>query len=131
MIYEMTIQVRVSKFAKGQQWYTTLLKREPDFLPHEGFAEWELLPGCWLQVAEGDPSIHSGPIRLGVVDIEEERTRIQEELGVKHFDLHSREEVPVKWGTFSDPWGNQLGFFEYNSEDKKYERIRVVLGKSQ
>lgn len=39
MIYEMTIQVRVSEFAKGQQWYTTLLKREPDFLPHEGFTE--------------------------------------------------------------------------------------------
>ncbi|MCG7343170.1 VOC family protein [Sporosarcina sp. ACRSL] len=131
MIYEMTIQVRVSEFEKGQQWYTTLLKREPDFIPHEGFAEWELLPGCWLQVAEGHPSMNSGPIRLGVLDIEEERNRVQQELGVESFELHSREEVPVRWGTFADPWGNQLGFFEYKSEAEKKERIRVIVGDSQ
>ncbi|MFS0690700.1 VOC family protein [Sporosarcina sp. 179-K 8C2 HS] len=131
MIYEMTMQVRVSGFEKGQHWYTTLLKREPDFIPHEGFAEWELLPGCWLQVAEGSPSQNSGPIRLGVVDIEEERKRVKEELGVENIVLHSREEVPVNWGTFSDPWGNRLGFFEYKSEDERNERIRVILGKTQ
>lgn len=130
MIYEMTMQIRVSEFEKGQHWYTTLLKREPDFMPHEGFAEWELIPGCWLQVAEGDPSINSGPIRLGVIDIEEERSRIQEELGVENFDLHSRDEVPVKWATFSDPWGNRLGFFEYKSEEEKNERVQLILGKS-
>jgi len=131
MIYEMTIQVRVSEFEKGQHWYTTLLKREPDFIPHDGFAEWELIPGCWLQVAEGSPSLNSGPIRLGVNDIEKECKRVQEELGVENFDLHSREEVPVKWGTFSDPWGNRLGFFEYILEDEKKDRIQVVLGKEQ
>ena len=131
MFYEMTIQVRVSEFEKGQQWYTTLLKREPDFIPHEGFAEWELIPGCWLQVAEGDPAIDCGPLRLGVLDIELERNRVQNELDVENFELHSREEVPVKWGTFSDPWGNRLGFFEYKSEEEKNERLRAVLGKSQ
>ena len=131
MFYEMTIQVRVSEFEKGQHWYTTLLEREPDFIPHEGFAEWELLPGCWLQVAEGVPSEDCGPLRLGVLDIEKEHTRVQEELGVENFELHSREEVPVKWGTFTDPWGNLLGFFEYKSEDEKHERIRLVLGNSQ
>jgi hypothetical protein len=130
MIYEMTIQLRVSEFAKGQQWYTTLLKREPDFIPHEGFAEWELLPGCWLQIAKGAPSIDCGPLRLGVVDIEMERNRVQEELGVESFELHSREEVPVKWGTFSDPWGNRLGFFEYKNEEETNERVRINLGKS-
>jgi hypothetical protein len=131
MIYEMTIQVRVSEFEEGQHWYTTLLKREPDFIPHDGFAEWELIPGCWLQVAEGSPSLNSGPIRLGVNDIEKEHKRVQVELGVENFDLHSREEVPVKWGTFSDPWGNRLGFFEYIREDEKNARIQVVLGKEQ
>lgn len=131
MIYEMTIQVRVSEFEEGQHWYTILLKREPDFIPHEGFAEWELLPGCWLQVAEGEPSKNSGPIRLGVVNIEEERIRIQEELGAENFELHSRDEVPVKWATFSDPWGNRLGFFEYINADEKNERIQVVFGNSQ
>jgi len=129
MIYEMTIQVRVAEFEKGQHWYTTLLKREPDFIPHDGFAEWELIPGCWLQVAEGSPSLNSGPIRLGVNDIEKERKRIQKALGVENFDLHSREGVPVKWGTFSDPWGNQLGFFEYIREEEKNDRVQTILGK--
>ncbi|SES99091.1 hypothetical protein SAMN05216389_10479 [Oceanobacillus limi] len=97
---------------KGQKWYETLLKREPDFMPHDGFAEWELVPGSWLQVAEGKPT-EGGPIRLGVLDIETERKRVIEELQVSEFEIYTREEVPVKWGTFADPWDNRLGFFEY------------------
>lgn len=128
MIYEMTIQFRVVEFEEGQHWYTTLLKKKPDFVPHEGFAEWEIVPGCWLQVAEGNPSVASGPLRLGVLDIEKERSRIQTELGVPFFELHTREEVPVKWATFSDPWGNQLGLFEYKDEDAKVRRIRMITG---
>ncbi len=76
MIYEMTTQVRVLNFEEGKKFYQTLLNKEPDFIPHEGFAEWELIPGCWLQVAEGTPSENSGPLRLGVSSIEAERTRM-------------------------------------------------------
>lgn len=38
VINEMTVQVRVSDFTKGVEWYKTLLKKGPDFIPHEGFA---------------------------------------------------------------------------------------------
>ncbi len=31
MIYEMTVQVRVSSMEEGQKWYQTLLNKEPDF----------------------------------------------------------------------------------------------------
>ncbi|MFP7296902.1 VOC family protein [Neobacillus niacini] len=127
MIYEMTYQVRVTNFNKGLMWYKTLLNREPDFVPHEGFAEWELIPGCWLQVAEGTPANGSGPIRLGVLSIEEERNRMVEELNVdESFEIFSREEVPVKWATFTDPWGNRLGFFEYIDENEKNKRIQTL-----
>ena len=54
MIFETTIQVRVEGFEEGVKWYSNLLKRKPDFIPHEGIAEWEIISGCWLQVAEGD-----------------------------------------------------------------------------
>ncbi|WP_053365735.1 VOC family protein [Bacillus sp. FJAT-27245] len=128
MIYEMTYQVRVIDFEKGRKWYTTLLNKEPDYTPHAGFAEWELLPGCWLQVAEGTPSEGSGPLRLGVSSIEIERNRMMKELDVDSFEICSREEVPVKWATFTDPWGNRLGFFEYISEKEKNERIRTIVG---
>lgn len=116
MIYEMTYQVRVSDFSEGLKWYKTLLNKEPDLTPHEGFAEWELLPKCWLQVAKGSPAKGSGPLRLGVTSIEEARNRMIDELNIECFEIFTREEVPVKWATFTDPWGNRLGFFEYKKE---------------
>jgi hypothetical protein len=116
MIFEMTYQVRVSDFSEGLKWYKTLLDKEPDLTPHEGFAEWELVPRCWLQVAEGAPSEGSGPLRVGVKSIEEARNRMINDLNVDPFEIFSREEVPVKWATFTDPWGNRLGFFEYKKE---------------
>lgn len=128
MIFEMTAQVRVANINKGQKWYETLLNKKPDFIPHAGFAEWELIPGCWLQVAEGMPTQGNGPLRLGVTNIEAERNRIIKELNVEKFEIYSRPEVPVKWGTFSDPWGNRLGFFEYLNKNEEEKRIKTILG---
>lgn len=129
-IFEMTYQVRVTDFDEGLKWYKSLLRKEPDFTPHDGFAEWELIPGCWLQVAEGTPAEGSGPLRLGVKSIEQERLRLINELHIESFEIFARDEVPVKWATFSDPWGNRIGFFEYIEEQAMYERIKVVLGKN-
>ncbi|MGR3764357.1 VOC family protein [Rossellomorea sp. NS-SX7] len=129
MIYEMTIQVRVSNMREGQSWYETLLSREPDFVPHDGFAEWELLPGCWLQVAEGEPASGSGPIRLGVADLEAEKKRVMQLLSVEDFTIHSRKEVPVKWATFEDPWGNGIGLFQYMDQQEIQNRIVTILGR--
>lgn len=130
MIVEMTYQVRVSDFNEGLKWYKSLLKKEPDFTPHDGFAEWELLPGCWLQVAKGTPAEGSGPLRLGVKSIEDERSRLINEINIESFEIFSRDEVPVKWATLSDPWGNWIGFFEYIDQQEMYERMNVILGKN-
>lgn len=128
MVFEMTIQIRVPVMKEGEAWYTGLFQRKPDFAPHEGIAEWELFPGSWLQLAEGTPSEGSGPLRLGVKDIEAERERMMKHLNIERFEIHSREEVPVKWGTYTDPWGNQLGFFEYINKDEQAERMKTILG---
>lgn len=127
MIFEVTNQVRVANFKEGQEWYEAVLNRKPDYIPHEGFAEWELIPGCWLQVSEETPAVGNGPIRFGVKNIEAERERLIKELGIEEFEIHSRSVVPVKWGSFSDPWGNQLGFFEYQNKTKEQERIKTIL----
>ncbi|MDR4886232.1 VOC family protein [Fredinandcohnia sp. QZ13] len=131
MIYEMTIQFRVSDISKGQHWYETLLNKKPDFIPHDGFAEWELLTGCWLQIAEGIPSIGSGPLRLGIDNLEKERERLINDLKIEPFDIYSREEVPVKWATFSDPWGNKVGLFEYHNQSEMEDRKKTIVGKQQ
>ncbi|TQR19465.1 VOC family protein [Psychrobacillus vulpis] len=128
MIFEMTIQIRVTDIEEGHRWYETLLKKKPELIPHEGFVEWELLPGCWLQVAEGTPSLGSGPLRIAVKDIEAEKVRVMKELDVENFEIFSREEVSAKWGTFIDHWGNQIGFFEYLNKHEQKERIKTVLG---
>ncbi|MEK4969788.1 VOC family protein [Cytobacillus sp. FSL R7-0696] len=128
MIFEMTTQVRVANIEEGQKWYEALLNKKADFTPHEGFAEWELIPGCWLQVAEGTLSEGNGPLRLGVTNIEAERERLIEVLRIDRFEIHSRPDVPVKWGTFTDPWGNRLGFFEYLDKGEEQERIKTIKG---
>jgi hypothetical protein len=127
MIYEVTVQFRVADFERGRNWYQYLLKREPDFVAHDGFAEWELIPGSWLQVAEGASTEGNGPLRLGVTDIELERDRVVNELNVELFEVYSREGVPAKWGTFSDPWGNRIGFFEYLDAVEKEKTIQRIL----
>lgn len=86
------------------------------------------MSGCWLQLAEGTPAKASGPMRFGVTDIEGVRERLVKELGIDQFEIFSREEVPVKWGTFTDPWGNRLGFFEYVNKTEEKERIRTITG---
>ena len=115
----MTVQVRVKDFAKGLEWYKTLLQKDPDFIPHTGFAEWEIIPKCWLQVAEGNPAKDSGPLRVGISNMEAERERLVRNLGIEFFDIQSRPEVPVRWATFSDPWGNLIGLFEYIVKENK------------
>lgn len=128
MIFEITNQVRVTDFNEGRRWYETLLNKKPDFIPHDGFVEWEIIPGFWLQVAEGTPSEDSGPLRLGVTDIIAERARLVKELGIDEFEIYSREEVSAKWGTFTDSWGNRLGLYEYLDKKEENERIKSILG---
>ncbi|WP_226658089.1 VOC family protein [Pseudalkalibacillus hwajinpoensis] len=131
MVFEMTTQVRVSNMKEGSQWYEKFLNKKPDFIPHDGFAEWELLPGCWLQVAEGQVTEGNGPLRLGVTDILAERTRLMNELNIERFEIHSRSEVPVKWGTFTDPWGNRLGFFEYVNKNEEEQQLKPIIQKGE
>lgn len=90
--------------------------------------KFELVPGSWLQVAVGTPTEGSGPIHMGVMDIEAERDRMIKEFNIEPFEIYSREEVPVKRGIFTDPWGNRLGFFEYLNENEKDETIKRVHG---
>jgi len=131
MFFDMTYQVRVLDHEEGIRWYTTFFNREADFTPHEGFAEWEMLPGCWLQVAEGQPTQGSGPMRLAVVDLEDEVRRMQETLEIGNMEAFSRDEVPVKWTTFSDPWGNRIGLFEYRNKLEEQQRINELRPNKQ
>jgi catechol 2,3-dioxygenase-like lactoylglutathione lyase family enzyme len=107
----VTIQVRVPDAELGFAWYEKLLGRPPDFEADATFKEWELVELCWLQVAKGEPAVGAGPLRLGVGDVERERTYVQEQMGVEISEVERLEGVAA-WCSFSDPFGNQLGLFE-------------------
>ncbi|WP_433750460.1 VOC family protein [Falsibacillus pallidus] len=126
MIFEMTMQVKVLNIDEAIKWYEVFLSKKPEYIPHEGFAEWEILPGCWLQVAESLEFGGAGPIRFGIKDIESEKQRLMKELNITGFEIYSRPEVEVKWGTFQDPWGNEIGLFEYLDKEQEESRIKTL-----
>jgi catechol 2,3-dioxygenase-like lactoylglutathione lyase family enzyme len=111
----VTFQVRVPDFEAGLRFYAKLLGREPDLVPHGGFAEWEIVPNAWLQVGEGQPEI-GRPIRFGVEDIRNERERLASELGVEVSEIeivHVADSGAIAcWCDFEDPFGNRLGLFQ-------------------
>lgn len=109
-----TFQVRVGDFDRGRDWYERLFDREPDFVPHEGFVEWEFVPGtnCWLQVGHGDPAPGSGPVRLGTTDLDGELSRLRATLDVDPPEVHRTPDGLVRYCTFTDPFGNRVGLFE-------------------
>ena len=107
----VTIQIRVPNGPQGFAWYEELLGRPADREPSPDVRGWELVQECWLQVVEGDPAAGSGPVRLGVGDIELERRYIEEAMGVSVSEIE-RVEGEMAWCTFSDPFGNRLGLFQ-------------------
>lgn len=108
----VTFQVRIDDYEQGIRWYEKLFNRKPDFIPHEDFAEWEIVKGAWLQVAKGIPTNGNGPIRLGVSDINTERKRLINELEMQIEEVNTLEGVPAAWCSFEDPVGNRIGLFQ-------------------
>ncbi len=108
----VTFQVRVKNYNEGSKWYEHLFNRKPDFIPHEDFAEWEIINGAWLQVAKGAPAEENGPLRLGVANIHAERERLKHALDIEIEEVQTREGVPAAWCTFKDPDGNRIGLFQ-------------------
>ncbi|MFF2795005.1 VOC family protein [Lysinibacillus xylanilyticus] len=104
------------------------MNKQPDFIPHDGFAGWEIIPGYWLQVAEGKPTVECGPLRFGIEDLEEEKNRLIKQLNINDFEINSRGEVPVKWGTFTDPWGLELGSLSITIRQRKVNVLKQYLG---
>ncbi len=127
IVFELTIRFAVTDIEKARSWYTTFLQKDPDFIPHAGFLEWEVVPGCWLQLAETpETEYRNGPLRLGVRNLEAARERAIEQLNIQDFDIHMRSDVPVKWATFPDPWGNQLGYYEYLDKEEEQNRTNQL-----
>jgi lactoylglutathione lyase len=103
----VTTGLPVRDLGAAQAWYADLLEHEHELEPAEGLAEFEVHPGSWLQLVEGDDQ---PAFRIGVPDIEVTRDRL---LG-RGIDVSPIETVQgvVRYCDFRDPDGNQLGLYQ-------------------
>lgn len=106
----VTVQFLVPELEAATEFYSRLFGRRPDFEPHDDFVEWEVVANVWLQVGEGEPR-PACPVRLRAEDIDAECLWVNRELGVRCSRV-TRIPGLVAFCNFSDPWGNNLGFYQ-------------------
>lgn len=109
-INAMTLQIRVREIEEGVAFYRRLIGRAPDLDATPTFKEWEVLPGCWVQVTLGEAPMQTR-LRFGVADLETARALAQTELKVDPTPVE-RIDGLVAWCNFDDPWGNPIGIFQ-------------------
>ena len=80
----------------------------------EDFVEWEVVPGCWLQLQEGLEAGQAGPLRFAVDDIEVARAFLDEAFGIEAGPA-VRVDVTLSTCDFFDPFGNPLGFLQVHA----------------
>lgn len=98
---------QVSDIEKSLLWYKKWLG-EPDIIPMEGTAEYELTSGTWLQLSESENVVSSSVI-LGIEDIKKCKQDL-DSLGIKTGDIADYEVVYV-FDVF-DIDNNQISFVQ-------------------
>jgi predicted enzyme related to lactoylglutathione lyase len=109
----MTLQVQVGDLDRARDFYGAVLGAAPEFEPHEDFLEWRVGESeTWLQIVgvRGPVRPLVNRVRFRVDDIATAGAAL-EALGTAVSSVTTLPSV-VRWVDFSDPWGNQFGFFE-------------------
>ncbi len=105
--------LQVEDQEKAVEWYTNLLGREPDIIPMEGVAEWQLAENSWLQVTI-DPAnlelIGKSTVIIGVNNIEQQ-SNICDDAKIKHSEVVEYPGV-IKMFEVVDLDGNKIAFAE-------------------
>ena len=109
----MTLQVQVDDLYRAREFYGGVLGAAPEFEPHDDFLEWRVGEGeTWLQIvaARGPVRPLVNRVRFRVDDLAA-ASAAAAALGAAVSPVTTLHSV-VRWVDFSDPWGNQLGFYE-------------------
>ena len=102
--------IPVTDFDFALQWYIKLFGREPDVLPMEGIAEWQLVENAWIQVCVDPERAGGTTVVVGVDDIESK----YQTLFKATFSVGEIVEYPevIKMFEILDPAGNKISFVE-------------------
>lgn len=99
----------VTDHAASVSWYTKWLGRDPDVVPAEGVAEWQLAGAAWLQVGLNPEAAGHTSVVVTVPDVSAQQKACRD-LGLEVGDV--QDYGVVKIITLSDPDGNQVMFVE-------------------
>lgn len=109
-LINVTSVVPVKDFEASFNWYQTFFDREPDVLPMEGIAEWQLAENAWVQVSIDPDRAGSTSVVICVKDVEAQRATLSS------FNLPIGEivEYPeiIKMVEIADPDGNKNSFVQ-------------------
>jgi predicted enzyme related to lactoylglutathione lyase len=111
--FTLQVYVPTDETATARSFYSSLFGREPEFEPHDDFFEWSPISGqeCWFQVSGKDqapPLLNR--VRFRVIDLGAALS-ILDASGIARSEPSQLPGV-VAFVDFSDPWGNQLGYYQ-------------------
>jgi predicted enzyme related to lactoylglutathione lyase len=102
----VTIGLPVRDLDAARAWYERVLGKVADIEPVPGILEFEVHPGSWLQLHDGDRTV----FRIGVKDVEAARDRLAT-MGIFVAPIERVEGV-IAFFEFSDPDGNHLSLYQ-------------------
>jgi len=116
--FGMILQVQVDDLERARRFFCLVLGGAPAFDPEGDFLAWRVGDGeTWLQVkgVQGPVRPLHNRLRFGVADLTAARAAV-EAAGTPVSAVTSLPGV-ARWADFTDPWGNQLGFYEVLAPD--------------
>ncbi|WP_293268455.1 VOC family protein [Neptunomonas sp.] len=102
--------IPVKNFELTLEWYRKLFGRDPDVVPMEGIAEWQLVENAWIQVSIDPERAGSTTVVIGVNDIEEQSKAFSD----ANLPIGEIVEYPeiIKMAEIIDPEGNKISFVQ-------------------
>jgi predicted enzyme related to lactoylglutathione lyase len=102
--------IPVKDFEKAFEWYRKLFGRDPDIVPMEGIAEWQLVENAWIQVSIDPERAGNTTVVVGVNDVEAQ-CKIYSEANFLVGEIVEYPEL-IKMAEIIDPEGNKISFVQ-------------------
>ena len=102
--------IPVNEFDRALDFYIRLFDRQPDIVPMDGVAEWQLLQSAWIQLSYDPERAGSTTVVITVNDIEELHQFCTSK-GLTIGDVAEYPEV-IKLAELIDPEGNKVSFVQ-------------------
>ena len=107
--------IPVKNFELALEWYKKLFERDPDVVPMEGIAEWQLAENAWIQVSIDLERAGSTTVVIGVNDVEAQR-KVLLETDLPIGEIIEYPEI-IKMAELIDIEGNKVSFVQDISND--------------